>query len=136
MFDMQMWGIGSPAVELAYFLASNVDPGDESTEEKIIRLYCSEFNNALPKTMKPIVLKQFCANVRMAQIEFTVAALVRRSKFETPETVAEAIKKQGDVARNLQQVMLDREFRLLERVKRLYTKHGGFDLSKIADVVD
>lgn len=137
MFDMQMWGIGSPAIELAYLLASNTSPEDESLEASLIRISYESLMANYPQEGKVSMcsLKEYCALVRMAQIEFTVALLVRRSKFETPQAVAKAVKRQGEVAVSLQQVMLDRELRWLTRVKLLFIKHGrSLELDRIADV--
>lgn len=130
---MQMYGIGSPAIELAYFLASNFNPADEATERSIIELYHTTLISVGEITNYP--LKSFLLHVRVAQIEFAVAALVRRAKIDNPRTVAKAFKKNKkfeNQIKSLQQVMLDRELRLLEKIKMIYRTNPTFQKDKLS----
>jgi hypothetical protein len=132
LFDMQMYGIGSPAIELSYFLASNFSPAEEETERSIIELYHTTLTSVGELTNYP--LNNFVLHVRLAQIEFAVAALVRRAKIDNPRTVEKALRKNQQFEnqiKSLQQVMLDRELRLLEKVKIIHRSNPEFQKSRL-----
>lgn len=133
---MQMWGIGSPAIEFAYFLSSNVDPDDVEREKQLFEVYHQALIESAEDEWltKSYSLDRFKRDVRTAQLEFAVAALVRRSRFETPTAVKRAIAKDGKVVEKLQKVLVDREIRFLRMVKRIWRVDPRFNLETLDQI--
>ena len=127
MLDFQMWGYGSPAVELAYFFASNLKVTSVKEEIELIKLYYSIFVEKGGINKKRYSLDQFCGDIRLAQIEFAVAILVRKAKFDTPKTIQSFIEKQGESAYQLQLVIAQREGRWVQKVKEIWKTNPRFD---------
>ena len=135
MFDMQMWGMGSPAVELAYFLSSNTNAEDIQGEACLIRLYYSEFMSSSKLDLTKYSIGEFCTDIRRAQVEFSVATIIRRAMFETPQTVGATIQKQGAIAESMQKVLLEREVRFLQKMKQIWRTNRTFNSNLFDDLI-
>jgi hypothetical protein len=131
-FDMQLCGTGSPAIELVYFLASNVESNDSGKELSIIQAYHSKFVSTGGITTYP--LSKFMLHIRLAQIEYAVATLVRRAKFETPQALEKVLRKGKQFEshiQSLQKLLVERERRWLEKIKMIWLINPTFQIEKL-----
>lgn len=142
IFDMQMWGLGHPAVELAYFLASNAIPDFDSDDRLMTNYYETVFNTfgvggsddhdddqkaAAEEMRRTYPLETFKIDTMRAGLQFMAAAMVRRWSFDTPSAIRSQIERAGERAREIQSVLSRRESRFIRRCAIIFEKRGGFD---------
>lgn len=132
---MQLCGTGSPAIELVYFIASNLESDDREGETSIIQTYHSTFVSISGITTYPI--EKFILHIRLAQIEYAVATLVRRSKFETPQALEKLLRKGKKFEahiQSLQKLLVERERRWLEKIKMIWLTNPTFQMEKLQQI--
>jgi hypothetical protein len=126
MFDMQMWGLGHPAEEICYFLASNVEPSDENDEMALRSVHIAMETSSQGIVKYPFeVLKR---DVNVCTLHYLAACLARRALIDTPETVAKLRSKLGPVIDGIERVCMAREIRLLKRAAIIWKKDPNFAL--------
>jgi hypothetical protein len=129
MFDMQMWGVGHPAEELCYFLASNVAPAVEH-DDLALRMV----HNAMETASQGVVkysYEELRRDVDICTLHYLAASIVRRGIFDTPQSVAKMIEKLGPVMEGIQRVLRAREQRLLVRMKTIWKRNPTFRLGMV-----
>jgi hypothetical protein len=129
MFDMQMWGLGHPAEELCYFLASNVEPTEEN-DDLALRMV----HTAMQTSCQGVVdypYEEFRRDVDICTLHYLAACIVRRALFDSPESVAKLRKHLGPVMDGIQRVLKAREQRLVYRCKQIWRKDPNFAFARV-----
>jgi len=124
MFDMQMWGVGHPAEELCYFLASNVEPTEEN-DELALRMVHSAMETA-SRGLISYSYADLKRDVNICTIHFLAANIVRRALFDSPQSAEKLKRKLGHMMEGIQRVCRVREMRLLLRVKQIWKNDPTF----------
>lgn len=126
MFDMQMWGEGHPADELAYFFASNVEPEEEND-----LLALRAVHSAMEATSEDVIhypFERLKRDVDVCGLHYLAASMVRRAYYDTPDEVHKLVERQGSVQIGVQRVLTVREERMMIRAKQIWKRDPTFRL--------
>jgi len=127
LLDWQMWGTGSPAWELAYFLNTNIEPGDVARDERLIRAYHTQF-----VTLSGLVeykYSQFRRDVDIATLESCAALLLRQARFDTPAQLEKQMKTFMKVyVMETRQAIVAMDVKAIKRVRDIYVRDRALDL--------
>jgi hypothetical protein len=126
MFDMQMWGEGHPADELAYFFASNVEPNEEND-----LLALRTVHSAMETTGGDVAhypFERLKRDVDVCGLHYLAASMVRRGYYDTPDEVHKLVERQGSVQIGVQRILTVREERMMIRAKQIWKRDPTFRL--------
>jgi len=126
MLDFQMYGWGSPAWELQYFLNFNVEPGNPEKDEQIIRDYHAalELHSGMSY---PYAL--FRRDVDLSTLDCCAMTLVRQAYFDSPSAMAKEMKTFMKVYVEETRVTVTAiDLKLIQRTKEIWLRDKDFKM--------